>query len=212
MDELRFFRAKIPDDGWVPALLAPASGRKPPPELVEVLAQCDGRRSIAEIGRRIGQLEFEVTRSIFQLATAGFVNVVPPRPEGPAAIAQAINTVLGEIHRACDAAGVGKALRTGIEQFAVGSGVFMPLLNGAGPLEEGTLRPERIARNVAALAGEEDPDGWLAEQLFEYVGFALFHAGSLLPRDVQRALDARVAELLRPLRRGPDGNNPPSRT
>jgi hypothetical protein len=212
MDELRFFREKIPDDGWVPALLAPASGRKPPPELVEVLAQCDGRRSIAEIGRRIGQLEFEVTRSIFQLATAGFVNVVPPRPEGPAAIAQAINTVLGEIHRACDAAGVGKALRTGIEQFAVGSGVFMPLLNGAGPLEEGTLRPERIARNVAALAGEEDPDGWLAEQLFEYVGFALFHAGSLLPRDVQRALDARVAELLRPLRRGPDGNNPPSRT
>jgi hypothetical protein len=213
MDELRFFREKIPDDGWVPVVapLPSSPGRKAPPELTEVLAQCDGRRSIAEIGRRIGQLEFEVTRAIFQLATAGFVTVVPPRPEGPAAIAQAFNAVLGEIHRACDSAEVGTALRGGIEQFAIGSGVYMPLLNGAGPLEDGTLRPDRIARNVAALAGEEHPDAWLSEQLFEYVGFALFHAGSLLPRDVERTLDERVAELLKPLRRGPEGKTPPSR-
>ena len=208
MDELRFFREKIPNDGWIPTLMPPASGRKAPPELAEVLAQCDGRRSIAEIGRRIGQLEFEVTRSVFQLATAGIVTVVPPRPEGPEAIAQAFNAALAEIHRACDAAETGRLLRAGIEQFAIGSGVYMPLFNGAGPLEDGTLRADRLARNVAALASEQDPDTWLADQLFEYVGFALFHAGSILPRDAEKALHARIAELLKPLRRGPDG--PPS--
>ncbi|MGH7298611.1 MAG: DUF4388 domain-containing protein, partial [Polyangiaceae bacterium] len=64
-DELRFFREKIPSDGWVPTPLAPA-GRKPPPELADLFSHCDGRRSIAEIGRRIGQLEFEVTRGVFQ--------------------------------------------------------------------------------------------------------------------------------------------------
>ena len=113
MDELRFFREKIPSDALGPAARVAPIGRRTPPELVEVLAQCDGRRSIAEIGRRIGQLEFEVTRAVFQLATAGLVSVVPPRPEGPAAIAEAFNRALVELHRACDAAGKGAELRGG---------------------------------------------------------------------------------------------------
>jgi hypothetical protein len=87
-----------------------------------------------------------------------------------------------------------------MDQFATSTGVFGPLFDGAGPLEDGTLRGERIARNVAALAGEDDADGWLVQQLFEYTGFALFHAGSLLPRADERSLNARVAEMLKPLR------------
>ena len=112
MDELRFFREKIPSDAWVPTPLAP-SGRKPLPELAEVLAHCDGRRSIAEIGRRIGQLEFDVTRAVFQLAAAAFVYVAPPRVAGPTAIADTFNRALLEIHRACDGAGKGRELRSG---------------------------------------------------------------------------------------------------
>jgi hypothetical protein len=200
MDELRFFREKVPSDAWVPVPQPAAAGKKVPPELVEVLAQCDGRRSVAEIGRRIGQLEFEVTRAVFQLAGAGFVSVNPPRPEGATGIVAAFNAALVEIHRACDGAGKGAELRTGIDQFATSTGVFGPLFDGAGPLEDGSLRAERIARNVAALAGEDDADGWLVQQLFEYTGFTLFHAGSLLPRGGEASLNARVAEMLKPLR------------
>jgi len=195
MDELRFFRDKVPSDAWVPTPVAAAAGKKAPAELAEVLSQCDGRRSVAEIGRRIGQLEFEVTRSVFQLAGGGFVAVLRPRPEGPAAIVNLFNHALAEIHRACDAVEKGRELRAGVEQFATGAGVFGPLFDGAGPLDDGTLRAERVVRNVAALAGE-DPDEWLTQQLFEYVGFALFHAGSLLPRDAEAALNARVSETL----------------
>jgi hypothetical protein len=213
MDELRFFRERVPNDAWVPAALASAAGKKPPPELVEVFAQCDGRRSVAEIGRRIGQLEFEVTRAVFQLAGAGFVSVNPPRPEGAPAIVEAFNTALVEIHRACAAAGKIPELRTGVDGFATSTGVFVPLFDGAGPLEDGSLRGERIARNVAALAGEDDADGWLVQQLFEYTGFALFHAGSLLPRGDEASLNARVAEMLKPLRAaaesGPSSRRPP---
>jgi hypothetical protein len=198
MDELRFFREKIPSDAWVPTPLAAANNKKPPPELTEVMAQCDGRRSVAEIGRRVGQLEFEATRSIFQLATAGFVSVTAPRPEGAAAILEAYNRALVEIHKACDAAGSGKALRSGIEQFAMSTGVYMPLFDGAGPVEDGSFRAERVARNAAALAGD-DGDAWLGQQFLEYAGFALFHAGSLLPRDVEAALNARVGDMLRPV-------------
>lgn len=201
MDELQFFREKIPSDGWIP-IPTGASTRQSIATLGELLAECDGRRSVAEIGRRIGQLEFEVTRGIFQLITAGMVVMSPPRPEGVLAIVEAFNGALVEIHRVCDAAGKSAELRTGVDQFATGAGVYAALFSGAGPLEDGSLRPDRVAHNVVSLAGAGDdrPDAWLTQQLFEYAGFALFHAGSLLARDAGAALNARVAHLLSPFR------------
>jgi hypothetical protein len=211
MDELQFFREKIPSDAWIPLPSPAAAGKRSPPELVELLTQCDGRRSVAEIGRRIGQLEFEVTRGIFQLVTAGLVVMSAPRPEGAAAIVDAFNVALHEVHRACDGVGKGRELRGGIDQFATGTGVYPALFSGAGPLDDGSLRGDRVARNVVALAGEDNPDAWLTQQLFEYTGFALFHAGSLLPRDVEAALNARVAEILNPFRQQPEAGPPTSR-
>ena len=200
MDELVFFREKIPSEAWLPTPSPTAAGKRAPAELAELLAQCDGRRSVAEIGRRTGQLEFEVTRGVFQLVTAGLVTMSAPRPEGAAAIASAFNLALLEVHRACDAAGKGRELRTGVDQFATGTGVYPALFSGAGPLSDGTLHAERVARNVVALAGEDDPDAWLTQQLFEYTGFALFHAGSLLPREVEATLNAKVAQILNTFR------------
>ncbi len=209
MDELRFFREKVPSDAWIPVPLA-ATPRKPSAELAELFAQCDGRRSVAEIGRRIGQLEFEVTRGVFQLAAAGLVIVTAPRPEGTPAIVEAYNRAIVEIHRACDEAGSGRELRSGLEQFAMSTGVYVPLFSGAGPAEDGSLRAERIAQNVAAIADAShfSSDAWLTQQLVEHAGFALFHAGSLLTRDAEATLNARVAEILRPLRQSSEA--PPS--
>jgi hypothetical protein len=208
MDELQFFREKIPSDAWVPT--PAAGGKRPPPELAELFAQCDGRRSVAEIGRRIGQLEFEVTRGIFQLVTAGLVTMSLPRPVGAAAIVGSFNIALAEVHAACDAAGKGAELRLGVDQFATSAGVYAALFSGAGPERDGTLRAERVARNVVALAGEENPDAWLTQQLFEYAGFALFHAGSLLPREAEAALNAQVAEVLKTFRQPSDAAPPSS--
>jgi Domain of unknown function (DUF4388) len=206
MDEMRFFRQKVPNDTYVPL---PTSSRAPPPEeLQAVYAQCDGTRSIAEIGRRIGQLEFEVTRAVFQLLSGGWVNIVAPRPKGAEAIVSTFNPALAEIHRTCDEAGRAQELRDGLARFASGTGMYEPLFMMAGPREDGTLRPDRIAKNVTVFAGA-DPEAWLVQELYEYVGFALFHAGSLVSREVEAQLNAKVAELLRPLRI-PDGP-PPSR-
>ena len=199
MDELRFFREKVPSDAWVPVRSVAAASKTPAAELAEVFAQCDGRRSVAEIGRRIGQLEFEVTRAVYQLVTAGLVTVAPPRPEGAAAITLIYNRAMAEIHRACDAAGVGAELRSGLAQFTMGTGVYMPLFHGAGPLEDGSLDAARLAGNIGSLAGE-DADAWLAQQLVDHASFALFHAGSILPREADPSLSARVAEVIGPLR------------
>ena len=203
MDEMRFFREKVPNENYVPVpkpLPSDSSTQSIPPEdSMEVYAECDGKRSIADIGRRIGQLEFEVTRTVFQLLRGGFLTMHAPRPEGAEAIVAAINPALAEIHKQCDAAKKGAELRDGLERFATGGGIFDPLFMSAGPLPDGTFRPERIAKNLAALAGD-DPDTWLIQLMQEYVGFALFQAGSLLPRGSETALATYVAEALKPLR------------
>jgi hypothetical protein len=210
MDEMHFFRQKIPSDAWVPAVVDPAAARKAPADLADVLAQCDGRRSVAEIGRRTGQLEFEVTRAVFQLLAAGLVSVMPPRPEGLAGMVEVVNGALVEIERTCEACspGAGRAeLREGLEQFAMSTGTYVPLFDGAGPQPDGSLRPDRIAKNARVLAGE-GADRWLAAQLFDYAAFALFHAGSLLARDEETALKERVTEMLKPLRQQLEGTMP----
>ena len=142
---------------------------------------------------------------MFQLVNGGLVSVTAPRPEGAAATVEAFNGALVEIHKACDAAGKGRELRAGVDQFATSTGVYGPLFSGAGPLDDGSLRGEGVARNVGALAGEDDADAWLSQQLFEYAGFALFHAGSLLAREAEAGLNARVGEMLKPFHPKPEG-------
>jgi hypothetical protein len=197
MDEMRFFREKVPSEDYIPT--ATGASKKPPDALHEVFTQCDGQRSVAEIGRRIGQLEFEVTRAVFQLISAGFVTVASPRPQGAEAITEVFNRALAEIHKRCDAVRKGSELRDGLTRFATGAGIYDPLFAGAGPSLDGTLKSERVARNLASLAGD-DPDAWLIQLLHEYVGFAMFQAESLLPREIERALVTAVADTLAPVR------------
>lgn len=196
MDEMRFFREKIPNDTYIPT---PLPDKKPPDDLVDFFSKLDGQMSIADIGRATGQTEFEVTRLVFQLLKAGCIQVAAPRPHGPEAIIETYNPALAEIHEKCDAAGKGAELREGLSRFATGGGIYDPLFMGAGPLDDGTLKPKRIAVNIAALAGD-DPDAWLVGLMNDYAGFALFQAESLLPREVQAELQAKVMELLKPVR------------
>lgn len=196
MDEMRFFREKIPNDGYI---VVPVPGKKPPEELVEMFSKIDGTRSIADLGRALGQLEFEVTRGAFQLVSSGCAFVVAPRPRGPEAIIETFNPALAVIHERCDGVGRGGPLRDGLARFATGGGIYDPLFMGAGPLHDGTLKPNRIASNIAALAGE-DPDAWLVGLMNDYVGFALFQSESLLSREQQSSLTTQVMDLLKPVR------------
>ncbi len=198
MDELKFFREKIPNETYIPVVTIKPS-RDVPEDLAATYAEVDGKRGINEIGRRVGMLEFEVTQAIFQLVNGGFVSVKAARPEGPVALVEAFNPALEEIHRACDAAGKGREIRDGLGRFATGGGVFDPLFLMAGPTEAGTFKAERVAKNLVALAGD-DPDTWLLGLMHEYVGFGLFHAGSLLSREQETQLVKSVTELLKPVR------------
>jgi hypothetical protein len=197
MDEMRFFREKIPNDNYVPVRV---TGKTPPEDLDDIFQLIDGQKSIADIGRATGQLEFEITQKVFQLVSSGCCFVNAPRPRGPEAIVETFNPALTLVHQKCDAAGKGAELRDGLSRFATGGGIYDPLFMGAGPQQsDGTLKPNRIASNIAALAGE-DPDAWLVGLMNDYVGFALFHAESLLPREVHQKVIADVMEMTKPVR------------
>lgn len=113
------------------------------------------------------------------------------------------NPALAAVHRSCDAAKRGVELRDGLAQFATGGGMYDPLFMGAGPASDGTLSADRLARNVAALAGD-DPDAWLVSLMDDYTNFALFQAESLIGRGDLDALLQVVKRHLAPLR----GANP----
>ncbi len=150
-----------------------------------------------------------MTRGVFQLAAAGLVAVQPPRPVGLEGALEAFNRAIVAIHAACDAVSKGRELRAGVEQFATSTGAYVPVFAGAGPQADGSVRADVVARNVTGAG--LDTEGWLAQQLLEYAAFALFHAGSLLPRDAASVLEARASEALLPLRRSAEASSPISR-
>ncbi len=196
VDEMRYFRERVPNGSYIPV---PVPGKRPPDELLPVFEKCDGKASVSEIGRLTGQLEFEVTRAMFQLTGGGYVQLSAKKPTGAEAIIEVFNPALAAIHESCDAASKGADLRSGLAQFATGGGMYDPLFQGAGPARDGTVNAERLAKNVAALAGD-DPDSWLVSLMDDYTNFALFQAESLVGRERAEALLQVVKGHLAPLR------------
>jgi hypothetical protein len=208
LDELRFFRERIPSDQHVPVPLA--SRGEPPTDLAPTLAACDGRRTVLEVGRACGLSQFEVTHALYQLVRAGFLRVDDPRPETAQAVVDSFNETMRGVLSACDAAGKGAIVRDHLEKFAL-TGLFEELFRGAGPRRDGTVEPDRVAHNVERLRCEE-PLSVLAESLHDYVEFALFSAESHLPRESYREVAAKARALASALGpRGPRPADSPSR-
>jgi len=208
MDETRYFRDRIPSDQHVPARFP--SREAPDEEFVKVYEAIDGVASVAEIGRIIGQGEFEVTQALFQLVQSGHVVIHAPRPTGPAAIVALFNEAIAMIFRETDSAGHGPEVREQLASFATGAGIYDALFRKAGPAPDGTLVPERIIENVGVLVGPipEQAEAMLAQWLYEYVSFAVFVAEPFLRPDsipgggrpgTGSQLSKNVAELIAPL-------------
>ena len=215
MDEMRYFRDRIPSDQHVPERVP---GKGPPAdELAKVWGAVDGARSIAEIGRVVGQSEFEVTQALFQMMQGGLVTVQTPRPTGPAAVVALFNEAISLIFRELDAlpgGGRGGEVREQLASFATGAGVYDALFRRAGPAADGTVNVEKITENIAVLVGPDQAEATLGQWLYEYVSFAVFVAEPFLrpvpegasgPVSLRSAgvpsssLSKRVAELVRPL-------------
>jgi hypothetical protein len=197
MHEERFFRARIPSSLHVPVALSSAA---PPADadLKQVHGAMDGVRSVADLGHVLGLGEFDVTRLVFQLVLAGSVTIRPPRL-GPRAAVEIYNGAVALLLRELDAIDQGDVVRQQLAARATTSSLG-PVLQGAGPSDDGGLDATRVAENISqrrdAWAVEEALGGWL----HEHASYALFLARPHLRRAHQRAGDgtpaSRVSQLV----------------
>jgi hypothetical protein len=221
MDEMRYFRDRIPSDQHVPERVPGRDGPSPPAAdgdepgagmIGAVWEAIDGSRSIAEICRAVGLDEFEVTQALFQLLQGGHAAIHAPRPTGPAAVVALFNQAIALVFREVDQVGRGGEVREQLSSFATGAGVYDALFRKAGPQLDGTLISERIIENIAVMVGPDQAEGTLAQWLYEYVSFAVFVAEPFLrpgadgaPMSLRSSaaagssLSKRVAELVTPL-------------
>lgn len=199
LDEMRYFRQKIPSAEHVPVK---SEGRgNPDGELRVAFDAVDGRRSVGEIGRISGQGEFDITKQLYGLVQSGHIAIHPPRAAGgPTALVGAANGALTAIFRAAVNAGRGEEVRAGLAAFAVGAGVYDLLFHNAGPDEHGALEADAVAQNSTIVAGGSDPDNVLKQLLHEYVAFALFSAGAALGSTVEAELSRQVGPALASLK------------
>ncbi|MDF3071177.1 MAG: hypothetical protein K0R38_6778 [Polyangiaceae bacterium] len=199
LDEMRYFRLKIPSAEHVP--VRTEKGGAPEKDFEPAYTATDGKSSVGDVGRTSGLGEFEITKQLYGLVQSGHVVIHPPRAAGgPTALVAAANGALTDIFRAAAAGGRAGEVRSGLASFAVGAGVYDMLFRNAGPDEAGALDAEAVAHNSAIVAGGADPDNLLKQMLHEYVAFALFSAGAALGADAEVELARQVGPALSSLK------------
>jgi hypothetical protein len=198
IDEMKYFRAKIPSKDHVPIRL---EGREPPSDdSAECYQAVDGKRSVEEIGRITGKGEFGVTKQIYALVQSKHVAVRPPRLGGPAALVETANDGLRMVFAAASSAGRWAEVAESLASFVAGAGVYDILFVRAGPNERGELNAARVAENSLIVAVGADPEDLVKQMLHDYVSFAAFSAGSLIGAGAEESLKREVTPILTLLR------------
>jgi hypothetical protein len=199
MDEIRYFRDKVPSAEYVPSRVASAPA-PPSSKYKQTFAVIDGVRSIEELGRLTGRGEFAVTKDVYGLERSGHVLITPPvRAGGPAALIDLVNRLLRAVHAEADAAGKGRELRKGLASLAGGgSGTYGALFLMAGPSSDGALDAQKVVANLERL-GSPPAEASLRRMLYEYVSFAIFCVGAAAGRQKEEALSGRLSAELKQL-------------
>jgi hypothetical protein len=197
MDEIRYFREKIPSGDYVP--VQDKASDPPPDEYVNTFRLIDGKRSIETLGRLTGSGEFAVTKDVYGLIRSGHVQVKAPGLSGGLSeVVEITNAALAVVHR--EAAGIDKTaeLQRSLDSFASGAGTYDLLFHGAGPLADGSLKVDAVVKNLKRFNTDE-PETLLRQMLFDYASFAVFSVGSMLgpekEADLHNELDAQLTQL-----------------
>jgi hypothetical protein len=194
LDELRYFRQKIPSADFVPARTEKGN---PPPDHAATHAAIDGAASIEQIGRLTGRGEFETTKSVYALLQSKHAVLHPPRlAGGAAAVVARANTALTALHQRVDTVGKGTMLRQSLSRYAPPLEADHHMLRHPGPNERGQLDADQLVQAATAAAGEALAEQRLKQVLYEYVGYALFCAGGALGQGHEADLDQEIRPLL----------------
>ena len=202
MDELAYFRQRIPS---VQAIPRPKDGiglEGLEEDDREFLSLCDGARTLAEIARISALGEFEATKRLFHLMQRGAAEIGgggTDETEHVGKLVDGFNDILAEILSTAAATGRAEETREFLSTFLSGWGSYRELYEGAGPSDAGRFDRDRILANLGSAQVSSRRD-YLYQAFNEYLCFALFAAGSVLRRDEEKKLSKRIEDLLEQVR------------
>lgn len=212
IDELSYFREKLPSNEVVLVRREPPPQEKLKPAEERVLQLVDGLSSIEHIARASHLGDFEATRILYTLLQQGWLQPRPARETLAASgtdtqgkIISVFNEVYAKIHQAVSAqSGKQQALRRGLESFFSSVAEFSPLFVGVSLSSDGTLPADQLLANLM-MSPVEDKLDYLHRGLNELLFFELFTAGEAVDRREEIALHQRLSQILKDV---PAGGEP----
>ena len=201
IDEMAVFRQRVPNGEVCPVLSERGYRITLRASLRPVLALSDGEHSVLDIAHALHKDEYETTKLVCHLLQIGAVEIKHQRAlnrqEALRMIAR-FNQVLRRIFEQTQRQGRGQDLYRTLTAWVDDSPPLALYFSDTLSIE-GELGPERV---VARLVGhdEQPPLESLHQALQELAAFAMLSAGSMLPRDAERALSQLVRQQLTQLR------------
>lgn len=205
LDEMREFRKRIPS-----SRVCPKACKTVDPSLeqteAQLLLQCNGERTIAELALLFRISEFDTTKAIHHLLEQGYLaqemSTAKAEQEmpAPAQVIEAFNEVFTMIFV------VLRALPNPPDILDEASNVLrlqselFPIFQGIQLQPKGTLPAEALLQNIAdQRANLDEASRTLFATLSELMYFLLFEAGEQLDPVADEQLSARIKALLAPI-------------
>jgi hypothetical protein len=216
IDELSYFREKLPSGDVVLVRREPQPTERLGPKELRVLTLVDGARTLAEIARASHLGDFETTKILYQLLQSQFVQQRSPSAiearvrRGDSVedvfkrVVDTFNFVYAKIYAAVSAKGKQEALARGLESFFGSINEFAPLFVGVQVSVDGTLPRANVLANLE-MAPTDNKIDYLHRGLNELLFFELFTAGEAVDRREEIELHQRLNQILRDLPSGGDG-------
>lgn len=210
IDEMSYFREKLPSPGLVLQRRHPAPSQKLDSREEKVLQLVDSVRDIEAIARQSHLGEFEATKALYQLLSSGFVEHKTNQPTIAMSasrpgdsiedifgkVTDTFNSVYAKIFTAVSQRGKAPALIKGLESFFGSVAEFAPLFVGLSIDNAGMLSREQLLSNLH-MAPTDDKLDYLHRGLNELLFFELFTAGEAVDRREEIELHQRLNQIIR---------------
>jgi len=209
IDELSYFREKLPSPDVILQRRHPAPPTKLEAKEERVLQLVDGARDLAVIARMSHLGEFDTTKVLYQLMTSGFIDtkqqpVVKLSTSRPGdslqdifgKVVDAFNEVYAKIFTAVAQRGKAQPLVKGLESFFGSVAEFAPLFVGLSMDDRGVLPRDALLANLN-MAPTDDKLDYLHRGLNELLFFELFTAGEAVDRREEIELHQRLNQIIR---------------
>ena len=207
IDELSYFREKIPTVNVVLSHRPALREDTLPPRIAALLQLIDGRRDLAAIARESHLGEFEATKLVYQLMQEGRIETrsrTPAPTRGAPAFADSpsvgetldkYNHIYARIQALVAFHGRPDVMSRGLRSFFLSAVEFAPLFIGVKLLSDGRLPREQMLANIA-MAPISDKVAFIQRGLNELLFFVLFTAGEAVDRRREGELHQRLNQIL----------------